>query len=642
MLKDKRKPDSSQENFNITFLPDNVKINISGDENLLEASRKVNIPLVVDCGGVGACGKCRLKLVEGEIESGGSFILTEREISRGFILACSSYPKTDLVVEVPESSMSVELTISGDIVRNLTGKDMPYEYSPLAEKVVISCNGNEDETISHLDRLFMVMKEKTGLREFDISYELIKKLPLLLKKKSCELSVTFSRLYSPPRILSLEKKDKVKECYGIALDIGTTSIEGILVDMKSGNMLNSTSHLNLQMKYGADIASRLNFASRNNGLMILSDLILDKVNEILLELVLESNVDKDNVYSIVISGNTIMIHFLLGLDISDIRKDPHIPSALVFPPFLARELSFYANPEAMVLIAPGVGSYVGGDLIFSILATGLPDENFVLVDIGTNGEVATAIDGLYSCSSTSAGSAFEGGGIKHGMRATPGAINRISCSEDSGDFTLMTIGNKPPKGICGTGLIDLLANLLIMGFIDKKGKFRERHGISRMRNVGEQEEFILALSDADEDIITITGQDIDYLIRSKGAIYTGVDFLLKKNEISIDEIDRFYVAGAMGGSINIENGIAIGLFPEIDIDRFTYLGNGSLHGGRMALLSLEAWKKSLEIARSAACFELNNEPGYMEAYTASLFLPHTNLNLFPGVVKKIDKNEREF
>lgn len=620
-----------------------MKINISGDDNLLEASRKAKIPLIADCGGVGACGKCRLKLIEGEIKSEENFILTEREISKGFILACSSYPETDLVVEVPESSIPAGLKISGDIIRNITGKDIPYKFSPMVEKIVVRCDKHyEDDTISYLDRLFMAMKEKTGIRDFNISYELIKKLPLLLKKNSCELSVAFSRFYSPPRILSLEKKDKVKECYGIALDIGTTSIEGILIDMKSGNILNFTSHLNSQIKYGADITSRLNFASGKNGLMILSDLILDKVNEILLELIFESDVDKDNVYSIVISGNTIMIHFLLGLDITGIRKDPHVPSALVFPPFLARELSFYANSEAMVLIAPGVGSYVGGDLIFSILATGLPDENFVIVDIGTNGEVATAIDGLYSCASTSAGPAFEGGGIKHGMRATPGAINRVHYSETNRDFTLMTIGNKTPKGICGTGLIDLLANLLITGFIDKKGKFRGRHRTSRIRNTDAQEEFVIAFSDMDEDVITITGQDIDYLIRSKGAIYTGMDFLLKKNEISIDEIDRFYIAGAMGGLINIENGIVIGLFPEIDIDRFIYLGNGSLHGGRLALLSIQAWKKSLEIARSTAYFELSNEPGYMEAYTASLFLPHTNLNLFPGVIKKIKKTKGNF
>jgi len=642
MTEKEKKSNITGDRFEITFLPENVKIEISGDNNLLEASRKANIPLIADCGGVGACGKCKLKLIGGEVKSRDNFILTENEVREGYILACSSYPETNLVVEVPDSSMPGGLLISGDIIQNVTGKDIPYKFSPLVEKVVVECGEDSDEPINCLDKLFMAMKKKTGIGNFDIPYELIRKFPILLKDNKYEVSVAFSKLYSPPRILSLETKDKVKECYGIAIDIGTTSIEGILVDMQSGNILNFTSHLNPQVKYGADITSRLDFASRENGLLILGDLILDRINEILLELIFEAGIDKDNVYSIVISGNTIMIHFLLGLDISGIRKDPQVPSALIFPPFRAKEMNFYANPRAMVLIAPGVGGYVGGDLVFSMLATGLPDENFVVVDIGTNGEVATAIDGVYSCASTSAGPAFEGGGIKHGMRATPGAINRVYYSNTHGDFTLITIGNKTPKGICGTGLIDLLANLLITGFIDKKGKFRGRHRTSRIRNLGTHEEFVLAFSDKIEDAITITEQDIDYMIRSKGAIFTGIDFLLKKNEVGFDKIDRFYIAGAMGGLINIENGITIGLFPEIDIDRFTYLGNGSLHGGRLVLLSMQAWKKSLEIAKSSVYFELSNEIEYMSAYSASLFLPHTDLSLFPDVIRKIKENERKF
>lgn len=604
---------------------------------MLEAARRANIPIAADCGGVGLCGRCKLRIVEGKVKSGETFVLSPAEKEQGWILACTSFPEGDVIVEAPPESLQEGVITEPDYVTLSRGGDLPYRPGPLVEKVFVKCPPpDEDDTMCDLDRLYLALKEKTGYGDFTMPYRILKDLSELLRQAEWKITVTFSALHNPPRILAVDEGDQSGLNYGIALDLGTTNIDAVIIDLASNNVVKRISYPNPQAKYGEDITARLNFVSRKNGLLILNDIIIDRINEILMELTFESRINKNLVNSISISANTIMLHMLLGLNTELIRKKPHVPAAMVYPVLNARELNLYSNPEALVFLSPCVGNYVGGDIVSALLSTGMKDSISLLVDIGTNGEVAAFIDGAIFCASTSAGPALEGGGIKWGTRASPGAINRFYYSETHGDFSLMTIGDSPPRGICGPGLIDFLASLLLQGFIDKRGRFRNRSKTSRIRTNHGEDEFILVYSDKEEEVISVTEKEINYLIHSKGSIYTGIEFLLEKCGIDISQVDRFYISGAMGGRINIENAVTIGLFPDIDREKFVFVGNGSLEGGKLLLQSREAWEKALDIARSAVYFEFSGESGYMESYTSSLFLPHTNLEDFPSVIKKLE------
>ncbi len=636
--RDKEKEDRQ---FQVKFLPRNRIVSIPEGTSILEAARLADIPLMADCGGVGLCGKCLVRLTSGKIHGGDSLPLSAQELGQNFIPACTSYPMGDVSVTVPEKSLALGVHWGLKGAGCVPMKETPWKLSPLVTKYYVEMEPpSVGDNMNDLDRLSLALRKKTGIGDFTINFKALWKLPEILRRARWQVSVAVDHSCSPPSIMTVEMYDTTQENYGIVIDIGTTTIEGALVDISTGEIRYYTSGANPQGKYGTDIISRLKFASRDNGLLVLNDIIMDKMNEILMELIIEGDISRDQVYSIVLSGNTVMIHFLLGLDTDPILKHPQTPGALVFPTYRAGELNLYAHPDAPVYITPGVGTYVGGDLISSLIYTGMPDGNFILTDIGTNGEVALVSDGLVICAATSAGPAFEGGGVKWGMPAVSGAINRVYFSRTHNDFSIVTIDNLPPRGICGTGLIDVMATLFRTGFIDRKGKFRGRRKTSRIRASGGMEEFVLAFSPGEEEVISITEQDIDYIIKSKGALYAGFSFLMKRFGREEKSIDGFYIAGALGGLLDVENGITIGLFPDIDRDRFHFLGNGSLHGGRILLLSGEARNKALDIARSAAYFDLSNESEYMNSYTSALFLPHTDLNRFPSVTMELQTARR--
>jgi uncharacterized 2Fe-2S/4Fe-4S cluster protein (DUF4445 family) len=612
----------------VVFLPDNKEILISDGDSLLQAAHQLGIPLASDCGGAGICAKCKIRLIEGKIHSKESFILSEKETENGMVLACASYPVSDVTVELPVDPVFAHISGTGDSTKHIREIPIPWDIEPLVEKVYLEIDPPADtDNLNDWDRLLLNLRKKTGISGFDIPFELLRKLPRIARKSGWKITVTFGRGFNPPRIFNIEKGNKEINNYGVAIDIGTTNIEGILVNMKTGKILHYTSYQNPQAKYGEDITARLNFASGEKGLLILSDILIDRINEILMELIFESRIDRDEVNSIIMSGNTIMLHFLLGLDTEQIRKDPCTPVALKFPLLKASELYLYANPEALVHLAPCAGSFVGGDLIYALVAAGMPEKDFVLVDLGTNGEVAAVIDGMIICAATSAGPAFEGGGIKCGCRAVKGAIYKVIYDSDKKTFDPVTIGNKPPIGICGTGMIDLIAGFLARGIIDKKGKFVDPGNTPGVRYEDGIPEYVLIDSKYAGDIV-VTEKDIEYFIHTKAAVFTGIDFLMKKTGKQLEDIDEFFISGALGIRINVENSIAIGLFPGIDRKKFNTIGNGSLQGGRLALMTGEARRMAEDIASSAAYFELTGESEFMNDYTSALFLPHTDLSRF--------------
>jgi uncharacterized 2Fe-2S/4Fe-4S cluster protein (DUF4445 family) len=630
--------------LNIKFLPGQQEAENEAGESLLETAAKAGIHLYADCGGAGTCGRCKVKVISGEYwrKDASKNPLPEDD---GYERACLVMPESDMVVEIPETSLSPEIKQNLEYLDSIDISQIPYKFEPLVEKYYLEISPSSDlDDLSDLQSLYRELIRVTGTEEFVISYEALKILPNILRASDWKFTVTLNKVQKPVSVVFLEEGDTRYRHYGVVFDLGTTTIEALLVDINKKAIISKSSKMNPQVKYGSDLLSRMNYAREHR---MVSDnvfqsffalLLQDSLNETIKELIDGTGISHWEISSVFISANTVMTHFLLGLDTEPLRRQPHVPVTLSYPVLTADELRLYTAFYAQVFISPGTGSYVGGDMVSSLVATGMPKGNFMLVDIGTNSEASFVLDGNIICAATSAGPAFEGGGIKNGMRAASGAINRVNYNPELNDFEFSTIDNTEPVGICGTGLIDLLASLFLTGLVDKKGKLRNKPGHLRIKSNNGVDEFVIR-RDSVRKALSVTDRDIDYLVKSKGALYAGTDFLAKTAGKSFDEIDRYYIAGALGGFINIESGVIIGLFPDIAREKFEFLGNASLTGGLMQILSLEARNKALEIAENSAYIELSNEPAYMNDYTSTLFLPHTELEKFPSIMNRLNKSE---
>ena len=417
---------------------------------------------------------------------------------------------------------------------------------------------------------------------------------------------------------------------GLAIDLGTTTVVAELVDLSTGNVLASQMAYNAQREYGVDVTSRMMHAEKPGGLAALRQAILTTLNDLIANLCTKRSM-MYRFIALVIAGNTIMMHLLLGFDPSSIRRDPYVPATTVFPIFTAVEVGLNVHPSAPLYLFPAASGYVGGDVTAGLLATGIPDrdELTILVDIGTNGETVLGNrDFLLACSG-SAGSAFEGCGLEWGMAAQPGAIDHVWI--ENGHLKYRTVADEPPRGICGSGLIEALGAFLQADVINRNGKVNLTSPYTRRGEIHPE----VVLAHADETAvgrdIALRQADLENLIRDKAALYAGSRILLANAELSFEDISEILIAGNFGQSLAIEQAVRIGLLPDISHERIRFIGNSSLAGARAALLSRQAWQHAGEIASSITCLELTTEPRYFEEYTAALFLPHTDLSLFPSL-----------
>jgi uncharacterized 2Fe-2S/4Fe-4S cluster protein (DUF4445 family) len=418
------------------------------------------------------------------------------------------------------------------------------------------------------------------------------------------------------------------------VDVGTTTVVAQLIHLKSGNVLGVAGSHNLQARFGEDVISRMIYAcGKEEGLHPLHQAIIENINTLIKSLTTEKGVSPLDITSVVAAGNTTMSHMLLSLIPCSIRVDPYVPTANAYPQVRARELGIDIHPEGIVELVPGVASYVGGDIVAGIIACGIADrpEVRVLIDVGTNGEIAVGNNDWMVCCSASAGPAFEGGGIKHGMRATRGAIEKLVISD--GQVQYKSIGKGKVKGICGSGLIDALYELARNHLIDGEGKFHFSHQDERFMEKDGEVQFILAPAGETEigHEIVITQSDISHLIRSKGAVYAAIKSLMDYVGLKFEAIETFFVAGGFGSYLDIPKAIGIGLLPDIDRSRMQFVGNSSLMGARMCLLSTHTMERAAQIAKGTTNIELSNYQPFMDEYVAAMFLPHTDRRLFPSV-----------
>ena len=632
----------------VTFLPDGKEVEAEAGITLMQAAEKAGVYINSLCGGKGVCGKCRVQVINGKVLADKHSIgfLSKEELNEGFVLACQTKVTSDMEVVIPpESRLEEEQIMTQGAVVNYSQPEkvfvakLPSDplslFEPLVQKIYLELKEpSGEDNIADIDRIMRELKRRTEYQSFEISLHCLQGLAKKLRDNSWKVTATIARHGDLWRILQIEPGETSDQNYGLALDVGTTTVVAQLVNLKSGNVLGVTGSHNLQSHYGEDVISRMVFAcSKEKGLNPLHEAVVKNINEMLKTLTKENEIDIKQITAIVAAGNTTMSHLLLGLIPCSIRLDPYVPTTHVFPQIRAAELNIHINPEGILETVADVASYVGGDIVAGVLACGIADKPQVkaLIDVGTNGEIAIGNNDWMVCCSASAGPAFEGGGISCGMRATRGAIERVEIND--GRVMYRTIGKARPRGICGSGLIDSIYELVRNKIIGQDGKFNLDSRDERIVEKDNEAALIVASSQETETgkDLTIRESDISNLIRSKGAVFAAIKSLVDYVGLSFNDIDTFFVAGGFGSYLDIPKAIAIGLLPDIDPKKIKFVGNSSLMGARMALLSTHAFERTVKIASGMTNIELSTYLPFMDEYVAALFLPHTDRKLFPSV-----------
>ncbi|MEG2677546.1 MAG: corrinoid activation/regeneration protein AcsV [Oscillospiraceae bacterium] len=628
---------------------DDICISSAGTESLLSLARKANVAIDAPCSGNGSCGKCRIKLIGGELKSPKSRHISEEEYAAGYRLACISEVVSDVTIEVPDIasayknrmkvadlSSKAELEIFYNIQKEISEADIKFENDFVEFEVVVPVP-SLDDTMPDNERLGRAIAALFPEVRIKYTYSVLRKLPDILRESGFKVKCIASFNERRMKILDIVVSDDLKPCCGLAIDIGTTTVSGLLVELKNGHILAKASAGNGQIRYGADVINRIVESQKEGGRDRLQKAVVEEtINPMIREMCAHAGIDSSRVYSIVIASNTTMNHLLAGVDADPLRKEPYVPAFYGTEAIEARDIEICACPDAKIIIAPNIGSYVGGDITAGTLASMAWNrpEMSVFIDLGTNGEIVFGnSDFLMSCA-CSAGPAFEGGDISCGMRATDGAIEKCTIDPNTMEPVFEIIGaeGQKPIGVCGSGIIDIISELYKHGIINAKGVLvREGKRIRRDEfGVGS---YVLAFREESCSVrdIEITEADIDNFVRAKGAIFSAINTMLQSLDFDVSMVEKVYVAGGIGSGINMQNAIGIGMFPDIPVEKYEYIGNSALCGAYAMLCSNQAREKVNELARSMTYLELSTTPGYMDAFVAACFIPHTDASLFPSV-----------
>ena len=629
-----------------------VTIECNAGDNLLELARRANVAIDAPCSGNGSCGKCRVRLIEGELDTIKSRHITSDEYEAGWRLSCNCKVASDCVVFVPDIASAYqsrmktadlsspkEIAIFEDCKQQLMESGIRFDNDFYALDVVMAEPTLED-TMPDNERLAWGVRAVLDVETVKIPFTVMVKLASTLREHNFHVCGKGRREGDTFHCMEVSAPEDTVIA-GCAIDIGTTTVTMVLTDLQTGKLLAKGSSGNGQIRYGADVINRIIQQGRSGGKKNLQDAIIkETLNPIIANLCRTAGISAHSILRLSVGANTTMNHLFVGVDAQSVRMEPYIPSFFGWEGLLAGDLKLPANPLAPVVIAPNIGSYVGGDITAGTLASGIwdKDEMSLFIDLGTNGELVFGNrDFLMSCA-CSAGPAFEGGDISCGMRATDGAVEAVTIDKTTMEPTFDIIGEPGQKvvGLCGSGIIDMISELFRCGIIDAKGIFvregsriaHDHHGMGR---------YILATAEESETgrEVSINEVDIDNFIRAKGAIFSAIDTLLQSVDMTVDCIDKVYVAGGIGSGINMHNAVNIGMFPDVELEKFHYIGNSSLTGAYAMVLSDQAIEKCNEVMANMTYLELSTYPGYMDSFVAACFLPHTDSRLFPNSIQEV-------
>ncbi|MDR0310093.1 MAG: ASKHA domain-containing protein [Acidobacteriota bacterium] len=617
-------------------------------ETLLNVARRAGVPIDAPCAGNGACGKCRVLIKGGEVKCGQDRHLSKNDFDAGYRLSCISEVVEDLIVFVPQSALAWQNQIrvadfssgggaleSFEAMKNALLSD-EYMADPMfAELELDMCPPSPDDAMADRERLIAASAEALGVDNDCISFSLyaLRKLPQILREKDFRVSV----LVRKGMIIDVCGSDvsgSAHGIFGVAVDIGTTTVSAALVDMGTGEIAAMGSAGNAQIRFGADVITRLIEGSRPGGVSRLREALVDECLCPLIAGICEkAGVEPEQIYRTAVAGNTTMMHLFLGVYGNNIRLEPYVPAFFSAFGISERDLGLGIHPDSDIILAPSVGSYVGGDITAGVFASGIAEKESMslFIDLGTNGELVFGNSDFLMACACSAGPAFEGGEIACGMRATDGAITAVTIDAETMEPTYDVIGDdgQLPAGLCGSGLIDIISELFRAGIINAKGKFAREGERIRADEWGLTRYTVMEGDKTlDGGEIYISDADIDNFIRAKGSVFSAVMTMLNSVGMEPEMIENVYLAGGIGSGINIGNAIAIGMLPKLPEEHYHYIGNTSLSGAYAMLVSDKARDRINEIANGMTYLELSSVPGYMDEFIAACFLPHTDASLF--------------
>jgi uncharacterized 2Fe-2S/4Fe-4S cluster protein (DUF4445 family) len=607
----------------VKFLPSDRTVAVPAGNTILQAAIEAGVPIEGVCGGNGMCGKCKVRLRMDNTKAGGGTptfaelkFLTEDEIEAGWVLACQHLLFEDAVVLLRDLKDVHERKIGTDD----SGKVGLHESSIRKLPVVLKKPSLEDQR-ADWERLIAALP----IKNIAFSRQAASSLPQTLRKGKFNVTAVFD----DAKLLAVEPGDTTARAFGLAIDIGTTTLAVYLTDLNQGIVLASGAATNPQNVFGADVISRIAYASGTpEALRELQKIAVEKINRIIESLTEKTHVNISEIYQVVVVGNTTMDHLFLGIDPSFLAQAPFIPVFTKPVEVKAGELGLAVLETSSVTVLPNVAGYVGSDTVGVMLAVGADrlEGVHLIVDIGTNGEIVLVGKGRILTCSTAAGPAFEGAKIQHGMRAAEGAIEKVRISSD---VEAIAIGSGKPAGICGSGLVDALSEMVRTGIVEGSGRLLDRPerlaSLSpalrqRLRTAGGQAEFVLVWGrdPADRADIVITQKDIREVQLAKGAIMAGIRVLMREMKVREEEIEQVLLAGAFGNYIGTASALGIGLLPSVPMEKIKAIGNAAGKGAQMVLLSVEERKRALVLAQRTRHIELSTDKGFQETFISSL------------------------
>ena len=605
-------------------------VSVSEGDDLYHALKGQGVYLVASCGGKGACGKCKVRIVEGRSESVSHGKLGPKEREEGFVLACQTYPKGDILIEIPKESMlavgdKIAISKSRDLFELF--ESFNVAVSPVVKHLCLEVPPPTiHDNISDIERLKRALEER-GIKGMRFSHGFVSSMAKALREAEWKIILGYTE---DSGAVFISNGNNYKDKYGLAVDIGTTTVVVYLVDLADGRLIDVGSTYNSQIRYGDDVITRIIHATEGGGLSELRDAVSGDINDILTPLVERHSIEREDIASVVVAGNTTMSQLFWGLDPAPIREEPYIPTVNFFPKWRAGTAKIAVNSQAPVYTVPCIASYVGGDIVAGVLASKMHrnPEVALFMDIGTNGEIAVGNNEWLMTAACSAGPCFEGSGIKYGMRATEGAIEDVRINRETLEPEIKIIGDTAPIGVCGSGMIDVVAEMFLTGILNQKGKLQKEVS-KRIREGEDGLEFVVYSGDSSD--IVLTEPDIENIIRAKAAIYAGFSILLKEVGYTFDDIHKVYIAGGFGKFLDIEKAIILGMLPDISRAKFEYMGNTSITGAYLCTLSRRMREEAEEIARKMTYLELSVSRSFMDEYVSALFIPHTNIDAFLSV-----------
>jgi len=634
----------SKKNYLVEFTPAGVQTTVPAGATVLDAARKAGVYIESLCGGDGVCGKCRVIVRRGIVDAGTTDLLTREEVREGYVLACEAEVAGDLLVEVPAESQLRgrvrEVDIAEQRLSEFTALErQPTKLDPLVKKYCFKVPAPSlENNRADLERLEQQLHKLDGPAEYQMGLKVTRRLPGVVREAGGTVTATTAYRGSLTEITEVAAGDSSRPNFAVAVDAGTTSVVVHLMDVSTGQTLGTAAKYNSQAVYGADVIRRILWCTdQPNGLQQLHNMLVDDINVLIQELQEKFRLSRNYITQVTAAGNTTIMHMLGGLNPEWIRREPYVGLTYQPPPFRAAEIGLTINPRGLLYALPCVSAFVGADITAGVLAVGLHESDAprMLIDIGTNGEIAIGNKDWMVCASASAGPAFEGAGTRDGMRAMRGAIDHVRGWSAGQTFSFSTIGDEAPNGLCGTAYVDLLAELLRLGVMDKTGRLNMKGGWKRLREGPDGTPELVVVQAGEKGAVrdlVITQNDIANLLRAKGAVYAAAKVLLKSLGLHLSDIKDILMAGAFGNYLDLENAVLIGLLPDIAPEHLRFVGNTSIIGAKMAALSRQRYIEARQIADSMTYFELSTDPTFMEEFTSACFFPHTNIEEFPSVM----------